>query len=198
MRQDMQSVHNRSLRSTLQKSHKAFEESVGVLRRNLFELKKQIVEECKYILEDFKKRGIVALNGITRFLHLKPVLEAIQISAENSVQASNRTICRIDMFSKEYHEAGQHLKNMSRALRGKKIISEAKENGKIVGAFKRAICAKRSCVSAIRQSAKQALNQLLMLEQAAQKRSSVIQSVRRQTTKSGAPKDCSVKVQTER
>lgn len=198
MRQEMKSAQNPSLRVTLQKSYKALEERVEVLRQRIFKLKNHIVEESKHILDDFKTRGIIALNGVIRFLQLKPALEAIQTAAENGVETSNRAISRINDFSTEYHETGRHLKNMRRSLRGEPIISEAKENGKIAGTFTAVIRAERSCIHAIQQSAKQALTQLTALEQATQKRSSVIQAVRKQTTKSEAPKDNPIKIQAER
>ena len=198
MRQEMKSAKNPSLRSTLQKTYKVLGERVAILHQHIFKLKEHIVEESKHILENFKKHGIIVLNGITGFLKVKPILDAVQTAADKGLQTSNRAISKINAFSAEYHETGRHLKNMNRSLRGKPLIPEAKENGKIAGAFTVAIRAERFCITAIQQSVKQALTQLTALEQSAKNRSSVIQAVRKQTTKSEAPKDNPIKIQVER
>ena len=107
------------------------ETNISVMRHRLSELKGQIINGCRNILTDFRERGTVALNGITQFLHVRPVLESIQSAAEKSMQASNRAVARIDAFSTEYHEMGRHLKNMGRAIQGKPAETDAKENGKV-------------------------------------------------------------------
>jgi len=119
VRQEMQGLQNHSLKDALQKSCKAMETNISVMRHRLSELKGQMINGCRNILADFRERGTVALNGITQFLHVRPVLESIQSAAEKSMQASNRAVARIDAFSTEYHEMGRHLKNMGRAIQGK-------------------------------------------------------------------------------
>ena len=106
VRQEMQGLQNHSLKDALQKSYTAMEANISVMRHRLSELKGQIINGCRNILADFRERGTVALNGITQFLHVRPVLESIQSAAEKSMQASNRAVARIDAFSTEYHEMG--------------------------------------------------------------------------------------------
>ena len=118
VRQEMQGLQNHSLKDALQKSCKAMETNISVMRHRLSELKGQIINGCRNILADFRERGAVALNGITQFLHVRPALESIQNAAEKSMQASNRAVARIDAFSTEYHEMGRHLKNMGRTIQG--------------------------------------------------------------------------------
>lgn len=113
VRQEMQGLQNHSLKDALQKSCKAMEANISAMRHRLSELKGQIINGCRNILADFRERGAVALNGITQFLHVRPVLESIQNAAEKSMQASNRAVARIDAFSTEYHEMGRHLKNIA-------------------------------------------------------------------------------------
>ena len=136
VRQEMQGLQNHSLKDTLQKSCKAMEMNISVMRHRLSELKGQIINGCRNILADFRERGAVALNGITQFLHVRPVLESIQSAAEKSMQANNRAVARIDAFSTEYHEMERHLKNMGRAIQGKPAETDAKENGKVARVFK--------------------------------------------------------------
>lgn len=92
VRQEMQGLQNHSLKDTLQKSCKAMEMNISVMRHRLSELKGQIINGCRNILADFRERGTVALNGITQFLHVRPVLESIQSAAEKSMQANNRLL----------------------------------------------------------------------------------------------------------
>lgn len=99
VRQEMQGLQNHSLKDALQKSYTAMEANISVMRHRLSELKGQIINGCRNILADFRERGTVALNGITQFLHVRPVLESIQSAAEKSMQASNRAVARIDAFT---------------------------------------------------------------------------------------------------
>lgn len=82
VRQEMQGLQNHSLKDALQKSYTAMEANISVMRHRLSELKSQIINGCRNILTDFRERGAVALNGITQFLHVRPVLESIQSAAE--------------------------------------------------------------------------------------------------------------------
>ena len=95
VRQEMQGLQNHSLKDALQKSYTAMEANISVMRHRLSELKGQIINGCRNILADFRERGAVALNGITQFLHVRPVLESIQNAAEKSMQASNRAVARL-------------------------------------------------------------------------------------------------------
>ena len=129
------------------------------------------------------RRGAVALNGITQFLHVRPVLESIQSAAEKSMQANNRAVARIDAFSTEYHEMERHLKNMGRAIQGKPAETDAKENGKIARVFKGAFKVEGALISSINRNAEWALNTLARLEQTAERRPSVLEAMREQAAK---------------
>ena len=179
----LQEVENQSLKSVLKKNYQSLQKNVNTLRQSVSELKKQVVEGCKNILEDFQVRGSVALNGITRFLHLKPALETVQKAVEKSTQACDRAVSRIDAFSKEYHKAGLHLKNMGHALRGRTAESEVKGTGWIADAFKGGFKLVRHFSSKVGQSAEQSLVALARLEYAAQGRPSVLDAMREQKEK---------------
>lgn len=183
MRQFIQEVQDHSLKSRLQQSYQKLEENVDALRQRISELKEQIVEGCKGILKDFKERGAVALNGITQLLHIRPALEAVQNTSEKGIQACNRAVSRIDAFSTEYHEAGRHLKNMGRAIQGKPAEAEAKENGKLASIFKGGFKVQRTLIASISRGAKRSLNTLARLEQAAERRPSVLKAMREQAAK---------------
>ncbi len=189
MRQKIQEVQDRSLKAMLQKNCKALEGNVDAMRQRILELKGQVIEGCKNILKDFADRGAVALNGVSRFLRLKPALEAVQAAAEKTVQSSDRAVSRIDAFSTEFHEAGRHLKNMGRSIQGRPAQAETKENGRIAEAFKGAFKIERAFASAIGENAGLSLNVLARLEQRAECRPSVLAVMREQAAKAAPIKN---------
>ena len=168
VRQEMQGLQNHSLKDALQKSYTAMETNISVMRHRLSELKGQIINGCRNILADFRERGAVALNGITQFLHVRPVLESIQSAAEKSMQVSNRAVARIDAFS---------------TIQGKPAETDAKENGKVARVFKGAFKVEGALISSINRNAEWALNTLARLEQTAERRPSVLEAMREQAAK---------------
>ena len=126
MRQELQKVQSRSLKAVLQRSCKALESNISSMRQRLSELKDHIVTGCKNALAAFKEHGTVALDGIGRFFHVKPMLESMKKAVNNSINVDNKAIDKIQAFSAEYHQAGRHLKNMGRTLIGKEPIQEVK------------------------------------------------------------------------
>lgn len=183
MRRKMQEAEDRSLKSVLQKGYRGLEGNVDAMRRRLLELKGQIVEGCRNMLEDFKERGAVALNGAARFFRLKPALEAVQNVAENSIQACAGAVSRLDAFSKEYHEAGMHLKNMGRSLLGRPAETEAKDSGKIAEAFTGAFVLESAFAAAVSRGAERSMGALARLERAAERRPSVLKAMKEQAAK---------------
>ena len=188
MRRKMQEPEDRSLKAILQKSCKGLEGNVDAMRSRLSELKAQIVERCRNMLEDFKERGAVALNGAARFFHLKPALEAVRDAAENSIQACAGAVSRLDAFSKEYHEAGLHLKNMGRTLMGKPAGTEAKGSGKVAEAFTGAFVLESAFAAAVSRGAERSVSALARLERAAERRPSVLKAMREQAAKAAPVK----------
>lgn len=183
MREDLQKMQDHSLKASLQKTSKALEANIASMQQKLSELKGRIIDGCKNILADFKERGTIALSGITRFLHLKPALEAIWQRAETHQQASNRAMAKIDAFVSEYHEAGKHLKNMRLALMGKELAQEAKTSGEIARYVKAPYRASRACMGTVKKSAERAMDALEKLEQTAERRPSVLKAMREQAAK---------------
>ena len=183
MREDLQKMQDRSLKASLQKTCKTLEGNIASMQQKLSELKGKIVEGCRHILADFKEHGAVALNGITHFFHLKPALEAVRQGAGKHQQASNRAMERIDAFVSEYYEAGKHLKNMRLALMGKEPVQQAKTGGEIARYVKAPYRASRACMGVIKKNAEKAMAALEKLEQAAERRPSVLKTMREQVAK---------------
>ncbi|MCQ5034493.1 hypothetical protein NE595_15725 [Coprococcus sp. DFI.6.81] len=178
MRQELQKVQSRSLKAVLQRSCKALESNISSMRQRLSELKDHIVTGCKNALAAFKEHGTVALDGIGRFFHVKPMLESMKKAVNNSINVDNKAIDKIQAFSAEYHQAGRHLKNMGRTLIGKEPIQEVKAPGKIVKVISAPYKADRACMMAAKRNIEKALENLDRLQESAQRRPSVLKAMR--------------------
>ena len=173
-----QKVQSRSLKAVLQRSCKALESNISSMRQRLSELKDHIVTGCKNALAAFKEHGTVALDGIGRFFHVKPMLESMKKAVNNSINVDNKAIDKIQAFSAEYHQAGRHLKNMGRTLIGKEPIQEVKAPGKIVKVISAPYKADRACMMAAKRNIEKALENLDRLQESAQRRPSVLKAMR--------------------
>ena len=159
------------------------------MQQRLAEVKEKIFEGCKNVLADFKERGTVALNGIARFLHLRPALEAVRQSAEYNQKENSQSMAKIDAFVSEYHETGKHLKNMRLALMGKEPVQEARSAGRIAACVKAPYRASRACMGAMEKGALKAMDALDRLEKAAERRPSVLKAMKEQTPKAESAKE---------
>ena len=192
MREDLQKMQDRSLKSSLQKTCKTLEGNVVSMQQKLSELRQQIIEGCRNILADFKERGVVALNGMAHFLHLKPIVEAVRQGAQEHQKASNQAMARIDAFVSEYHETGKHLKNMRLALMGKEPVQEAKTSGAVAHYIKAPYRASRACMGTVEKAAVHVAGALEKLEKRDERRPSVLKAMREQAAKVEPPKEKAV------
>ena len=147
-----------------QQSTLAAETDVSHLKEVIGEIKYKIVETCKSILESFKENGAIALNGVVGFLKLKPILQSIKDSSQNTINRCNRDIAKIESFSNEYHQVGLHLKNLARLVVGKEPVTIPKEMGKFAGSMCRSIRAYRTPFTKINVATNRAISKLKTLE----------------------------------
>ena len=149
------------------------------LREKLSALKQAIADGCKNAVTAFREKGAAALDNIARFFKVRPMLEAVQMQADNAAQAAGRAVERIEAASQKYHEAGRHLKNAGRALTGKEAIQKVKPPGKAAKTATAPFRAVRTCFRSLEKSAASAANRLGRLEQAAeQQKPSVRETIR--------------------
>lgn len=153
---------------------------VTELREKLSALKQAVVDGCKSAVTAFQKKGTAALDNITRFFRVRPMLEAVQAQASHAAEAADRAVGRIEAASQKYHEAGRHLKNAGRALTGKDAIQKAKPPGKAAQAVSAPFRATRTCFGAMAKGAASAANRLGRLEQAAEQQKPSIKETIRQ------------------
>jgi hypothetical protein len=150
----------------LQNSIIALQAQILKLREQLDALKTAIIQGCKDALAAFKEKGAVALDGVARFLRLRPALEKMAGTFERAEQRNARAIGKIEAVSAEYHKAGLHLRNMGRAIAGKEPIPDPKPVGKAAAAISAPFKAACACVAAAWVQAQGALENLDKLEKA--------------------------------
>ena len=192
MRQDLEKMQNRPLKSALQKSVMVLQDRILAMRDKLAELKTNIIEGCKNTLAAVKEHGISALDNAARFFRIKPGLQALRDTINEGIQTDEKAISKIEAVSAEYHEAGRHLKNIGRALTGKEAVPEAKAVGKLAKTVQAPYRAERSCYLAARKSLDKAVSSLDRLEHAAEKQPSILKTMQEHKTKSPPKKEKSV------
>lgn len=57
------------------------------LREKLSALKQAIADGCKNAVTAFREKGAAALDTVTRFFRVRPMLEAVQVQADHAAQA---------------------------------------------------------------------------------------------------------------
>ena len=154
------------------------QDRVITLRENLAALKAAIVEGCKNLLSAFKEKGTQALHNTARFFKLRPALETLRDNLNDSIKSDERIIAKIEAVSTEYHKAGQHIKNMGRALTGKEAVADAKAPGKVAKTFAAPFHAERSCLLSAKKSVENAIGRLARLEKAAERKPSIKQTIK--------------------
>ena len=175
MRQELNTIREDShpMRKTLQNATNSMQRQIDALREQLDTLKQSIIDGCKNVLNTFKERGITALNNISEFFNLRPVLEKMAVTLEKAEQRDTSIISKIETMSTEYHKTGQHLQNIGRAITGKEPLLDPKPVGKVAKAMEAPFKAARACCAATWFSVQGALENLSKLEKAAKRHSPI-------------------------
>lgn len=106
---------------------------MAATRRLLASLKDSVVDGVKNTLAAVKQGGISALDGTLRLLHVKEGLEAISAGLNGAAKNAGATSRKVAAMSSEYREAGKHLRNVGRAIRGKEPLADKKPEGRLSG-----------------------------------------------------------------
>lgn len=166
MRQELKTAQeqNHPVKTAMQKAVLVTQDQVLDMRERLTQLKQHIIEGCKNAIAEFKEKGISALDNTARFFKVRPILEAMRDTLENNIQHDDKAIAKIEAISTEYHQAGQHLKNMGRAMLGKEALGEAKAPGKLAAAIAAPFRAERSQFANMKKRVEKSLDTLARLE----------------------------------
>lgn len=167
MRQELAQARESPVKRALQAVVGKLEKSVAALREHLDGLKHSIVEGCKKALSSFWEHGVSALAHTAKFFHVRPALKAMETELEKAVAQNERALSIIDTASREYHEAGRHLKNVLRAVRGQEPQQEAKGPGALARGLSAPFRQEHRLFSAMKARAGTAIERLEQLEQAA-------------------------------
>jgi predicted nuclease with TOPRIM domain len=167
---DMREMKNHPIKNALQKTVDTLKSKLDDAIERLKELKSAIISGAKKALTAIKETGQAALSGIMSFFHIKDGLQAVNKSLEGGVQETEKAMAKIDAFSKSYHEAGNGLKNMGRALLGKEAVTDVKAAGNLAKAIKAPYKAERACVVKIRKAVKAAIAKIDALDTTVQTR----------------------------
>lgn len=167
MRKELAEAREGPVKKALGSAVKALEKSVSTLREKLGQLKTAVIDGCKKTLTAFKEQGVSALAHTAEFLHIRPALEAVGRELDQSITQDEKALSVIANASREYHEAGLHLKNFVRAVTGRESVAEPKGPGALARGLSVPLKAERAVLRSMKGRTEGALNRLEHLEQAA-------------------------------
>lgn len=160
---------NHPVKTAMQKAVIVMQGQVLELRDKLAELKQTVIDGCKSAVAAFKENGISALDNVARFFKVKPVLETMRDNLHEYIQQDDKAIAKIETASNEYHEAGRHLKNFVRAVRGQEPVAEPKGPGAVARTLAAPFRREKNLFTSMKSRTEGALKRLEHLEQAAQR-----------------------------
>ncbi len=180
LRQELNAAREQThpIKTKLQNTGATLGKNVTVMRDKLGTVKQNVIDGCKNAMEAFRVKGISALDNISRFFKVRPLLNVIRDELNEGINVSRSAISKIETVSAEYHEAGRHIKNMGRTLMGKETVANAKPLGKLAKSLEAPFKAELSCLFVMRKSVRKAIIRLAALEQAAQRKPSVRKSIK--------------------
>lgn len=108
---------------------KSLEGNIKEAKSNLQMVKENIVKNAVLVKEDFKQKGVVALDKVVDTIKIKKGLQNIKNSLNKVILIAEKSILKIEMISKEYHEMGYHAKRMIKAFTGQEQNVVVKEKG---------------------------------------------------------------------
>lgn len=163
----MREEQSHPAKAALRNAARSLEGTVTETRERLDSLKESFVAGCKNAVAAFREKGISALNHIAGFLGIKDGLENLRDSLTGSIQASEKAIAKIEAASAEFHQAGSHVRNMGRMIRGKEAVREVKPSGKLAKLLEAPFRSELSHLKGAKKNLEGAIGKLERLEQTA-------------------------------
>ncbi len=109
------------LKTALADAVEKLEISCQIMKEQLFEIKKDVKEKAKDVIESVKEKGISGLNQFAEFLGIGNKLKSIKEKLESDLEQVNSTLNKIDMAGLEIKKAATSIGNISRVLVGKEL-----------------------------------------------------------------------------
>lgn len=178
MRRELAEVRDGPVKRVLTKATKSLEQSIFALRERLDALKESVRDGCRRAVAAFRERGASALAHTAAFFHIRPALEAVGRAADRAMDDCDRTAANIRNITATYHEAGRHLKNAGRVLAGREPVAENSGPGRLARAVESLCKREKALHGAVKRNAQRAAASLSRLEQAAQRKPSIRDTMR--------------------
>jgi len=161
----MKEVQDHPIKNTLQKTIKALEAKVAEIKEQIVQLRLDIAGGCINAINAFKEKGAAVLDKLASFFNIKVGLQSVNKNIDDCIRLDDKAIAKIEAFSKEYHTAGQHLKNMGRVLTGKPPVNAVKESGKLAKAVGAPYRAEKTVLLGMKKAMNKMIAALERLEQ---------------------------------
>jgi phage shock protein A len=158
-------AQNQPFRNYLSNTIAALEEKVASLKEHIGNIRTQIIEGCKKALSAIRETGISALGNFMSFLNVKRDMELWSKNIDNTINANNKSVSKIEAFTKQYHAAGSHIKNMARVTVGKEPLTTVKEAGKLSKAVATPYLQHNRILKNVKTSVDKAISKLESMEE---------------------------------
>lgn len=156
------------------------EKGVHAARERLAAVKEQIAEGAARAVEEVKHAGLAGLNKAVSFLGVKKTLNLLRGDLHNTVTDAKATIAKVEAVGEELRSVGGHLKQAGRATVGKERQEvDASKEGRFQAGLLAPLRSFRDIVEHMEQSAGKAVGQLEKLEQAAARKPSVLDNLKK-------------------
>lgn len=106
-------------------------ERAASLREQMRGWRLALNEKAAQLVQNFKERGIEALNNVCGFLGVKDTMTQMREAMLTHAENMQGSMDKIDRVSQELREVSTHAKNVGRAMTGKETVKvpEAKDSG---------------------------------------------------------------------
>ncbi len=100
------------------------QEQANHLQEQIHSMKTRLNEKAAQLVQNFKDQGVTALNHVCEFLGVKENLTQMRESLLQSAKEMQGSMDKIDQVAGELRAATTHVKNVGRAIVGKKEAQE--------------------------------------------------------------------------
>lgn len=154
------------------------ESSIQKMQTQLTKLKNYVIETSQSIVEQFKEKGIVALDRMSEFVGIKSTLENLNKTLITDIKMVDSTIDKIKLMTQDFNAAVRHTANIVRVAAGnERINNPAKATKSLVKPF----LARKKMLVSMKKSIEKALNTIDKLTEKA--RPSVLKALQEKPVK---------------
>lgn len=171
VREQLDRIQDKGIKSTLLKGITAIQEKVTQAREQLTHIKADLSQSVKKALSNVKQQGISALNKAVDFMGIKTALADMRESLQSSISRTQKSIDRINAIGSELHALNEHSRNLGRALTGReaKELTARNEDKGVLAAVAKPLKKSKSMLENMEKGVTRAIQSVDRLEQAAAK-----------------------------